>query len=177
MEIVNRVETSGIITLDLEEYYSPRPRFALDIAPWLWQGLVLREKEFRAAVADHHWGQYQGGAVAVFCSEPEAIIQTWAWMLLGTQLAQAQAFFVIGTADELEKALFNQALAALNPADFAGKRVVLKGCSNLAVPGAAYGQLAARLVPHVQSLMFGEACSAVPIFKRKKEPASPVTPA
>ena len=176
MEILNRVEASGIITLDLEELYSPRPRAVLDIAPWLWQGLVLREKDFRDEMASHNWEAYRGAAVAVFCSEPDALIQTWAWMLIGAKLAQVDAFFVVGTAEELEKELFRQAIAGINPADFTGKRVVLKGCSTLPVPGAIYGELAARLQPHVQSLMFGEACSAVPVFKKKKEPAPATAP-
>jgi hypothetical protein len=177
MEIINRVEASGIVTLDLEDYYSPRARVQLDIAPWLWQGLVLREKDFRDAVAAHNWSQYQGAAVAVFCSEPDAIVQTWAWMLLGTRLAQVDAFFTIGTPEELEKALFAEALSSIRLEEFAGKRVVLKGCSQHPVPGAVYGQLAARLLPHVQSLMFGEACSAVPVYKRKKDTALPTVSA
>jgi Protein of unknown function (DUF2480) len=171
MEIINRVDASGIVTLDLEEFYPTRPRFELDIAPWLWQGLVLKERDFRDAVAAYDWEQYRGGAVAVFCSEADALIQTWAWMLVGARLAQVQAEVVIGTGDELEKELFRRALGGLELADFEGKRVVLKGCSKHAVPASAYGELAARLLPHVQSLMFGEACSAVPIYKKKRDAA------
>lgn len=171
--ILNRVSASGIVTLDLEEYHSDRPRHALDIAPWLWQGIVLREKEFRDFVAAHNWELYRGGAVAVFCSEPDAIVQTWAWMLIGTRLAQVDAFFVVGSAEELEKELFRQALATLDIEALRGLRVVLKGCSKHPVPASAYGELAARLTPIVQSLMFGEACSAVPVYKKKKEAPAP----
>ncbi len=166
--IVNRVQNSGIITLDLEEYYFAGPRYGLDIAPWLWQGLVLKEQDFRDQVAAHNWEQYRGGAVAVYCSEPEALIQTWAWMLVGNRLAQAGAQVVVGTEAELEAELFRRAMAGIDVQSLAGARVVLKGCSKHPVPPSAYGELAARLTPVVQSLMFGEACSAVPVYKRKK---------
>jgi hypothetical protein len=172
MDIINRVEASGIVTLDLEDYYSSKPRFALDIAPWLWQGLVLKEKDFRDQVAAHNWEQYRGGAVAVFCSEPEALIQTWAWMLIGSRLALVEADIVVGNTEALELELFRRALATISVEEFTGKRVVLKGCSKHDVPSAAYGELTARLIPHVASLMFGEACSAVPVYKKKKEAAT-----
>ena len=129
---------------------------------------MLKEQDFRDAVAAHDWAQYQGGAVAVYCSEPDALIQTWAWMLVGNRVAQAGAQVVIGSEAERDAELFRRALAAIDVAALAGARVVLKGCSKHPVPAAAYGELAARLTPVVQSLMFGEACSAVPIYKRKK---------
>jgi hypothetical protein len=176
LEIVNRVASSGLITLDLEEYYDPRPRHSLDIAPWLWQGLVLREQEFRDAIAAHAWEMYRGGVVAAFCSAEDAIVQTWAWMLIGTRLAAVEATLVVGTPEELERTLFRQALAKLDIESLRGARVVLKGCSALPVPGSAYGELAARLAPVVQSLMFGEACSAVPVYKQKKASALPTIP-
>lgn len=171
--ILNRVAASGIVTLDLEEYYSDKARHTLDIAPWLWQGMVLREKEFRDHVAAHDWEPYRDGAVAVYCSEADAIVQTWAWMLIGTRLAQVGATLVVGTAEELEKELFRQALAQIDTEALRGVRVVLKGCSKHPVPASAYGELAARLTPVVQSLMFGEACSAVPVYKKKKEAPAP----
>ena len=167
--IPNRVQASGIITLDLEEFFPTQRRMVLDVVPWLWQGMVLKEKDFRDQVAAHDWEAYRDAAVAVYCSEEDALIQTWAWMLVGSRLAQVGARMVVGRPDELERELFRQALAGLDIEPFRCARVVLKGCSKHEVPPSAYGELAARLTPHVQSLMFGEACSAVPVYKKKKE--------
>lgn len=163
-QIVNKVAQSGLITLSLEDYYPRAQRAELDIAPWLYEGVMLREKDFRAAVAAHDWSQYQGQLVAVYCSE-EAIIPPWAYMLLGAHLAPYAERCFFGRAEERELLLMEEALNNLELSCYRDQRVILKGCSDLPIPPQAYLRFATRLQPLVKSLMFGEACSTVPIYK------------
>ena len=165
--IDNRVARSGLITIDLEDYLDHTPRADLDLAPWLWQGLALREKDFRQDVAIHDWAKYTGTAVAVHCSA-DALIPAWAYMIVATRLAGVAATVVAGTPQELERVLARRALARLDAAALSGARVVVKGCSDKPVPEAAYLEIALLLAPHVASLMYGEACSAVPVYKKGK---------
>ena len=167
LEIKNRVAGSSLITLDLEDYYHQGPRIELDMADWLWEGVMLREKDFRERVAAHDWAQYAGANVAIICSA-DAIVPVWAFMLLVTRIAQYAHHVVVGDIDELESDLFRSALRSIDSSKYAGAKIVVKGCSKHPVPTAAYAELTRLLAPVVSSLMYGEACSAVPLYKRPK---------
>ena len=139
-----------------------------DIADNLWQGLALKEKDFRAFVKEHDWSQYAGQHVAVYCSV-DAIVPTWAYMLLASVLEPHAASVVFGSKETLETVLYNRALVAIKPEDFQDARVVIKGCGNLPVPESAYVELTRKLKPVVRSMMYGEPCSTVPIWKRPRK--------
>ncbi len=166
-EIVNRVANSGLITLDLEEYYHPGERIYFDLKDLLFQGLILKEKDFRAFVKEHDWSQYKDKNVAITCST-DAIIPTWAYMLIAVQLEPYAHLSVSGTLENLEQALFQQALEKINPEDYKGSRIVVKGCSNLPVPTYAYTEIVRLLRPYAASIMYGEPCSTVPLYKKPK---------
>ncbi|MCE7062729.1 DUF2480 family protein [Dyadobacter sp. CY343] len=166
-EIVNRVATSGIVSLDLEELYQPGERVLYDIKDNLWQGMILREKDFREFLKVHDWAQYAGKHVAIICSE-DAIVPTWAYMLLAVQLEPHAKTVIFGDLNALEDLLFHNAIQKLDIDSFAGKRVVVKGCSKVEVPVLAYVEVSRLLKPVVQSLMFGEPCSTVPLYKKPK---------
>jgi hypothetical protein len=172
--IINRVASSGLVTIELEQLYHPGPRVAFDLAPQLYQGLVLREKEFRDFLKQHDWEQYRGQNVAVFCSE-DAIVPVWAYMLLAIYLEPVAHLVVFGGLEALEDALFRDALAQLQPADYQGAKVVIKGCSHRPVPPSAFVEVARRLRPVAASIMYGEPCSTVPLYKKPvaKVPVQP----
>jgi hypothetical protein len=164
-EIVNRVANSSIVTFDLEEYYPVGDRILLDIKDQLYQGLVLKEKDFRDFIRNHDWSQYQNKFVAITCST-EAIIPTWAYMLVAIALRPFVKSVEFGTLEQLEEKLYQDVLAKVNWDQFHNARVVVKGCSKVNVPASAYVTAVSYLQPIVASLMFGEACSTVPLFKR-----------
>lgn len=164
--IINKVANSGLLTLDLEDYYHPGERVVYDLKDNLFHGLILKEKDFREFLKGHDWGQYSGKNVAIICSA-DAIVPTWAYMLLATHLEPYANFFVFGSLDTLEEALFAQALAKIDVASFKDARVVVKGCGNLPVPIYAYVEITRLLKSHVKSLMYGEPCSTVPLYKKK----------
>ncbi len=164
--IVNRVARSALITLDLADFYHPGERVVYDLAQNLYQGLILKEKDFRAFVKEHDWSTYAGKNVALTCTA-EAIVPTWAYMLLASALTPHAHLVVFGTLEQLEQALFQQALSRLNPEDYRDQRVVIKGCGEVPVPEYAYVEITRLLRPVVKSLMYGEPCSTVPVFKRK----------
>ncbi|MCE7068239.1 DUF2480 family protein [Dyadobacter sp. CY326] len=170
-EIVNRVAVSGIVSLDLEELYHPGERVLYDIKDNLWQGMILKEKDFREFLKAHDWAQYQGKNVAIICSE-DAIVPTWAYMLLAVQLEPYANAIVFGDLNALEDKLFADGIQKLNLSEFEGKRVVVKGCSKVTVPVSAYVEISRLLKPIVQSLMFGEPCSTVPLYKKPKSSIS-----
>ncbi|KAA0990591.1 DUF2480 family protein [Dyadobacter aurulentus] len=173
-EIVNRVATSGIVSLDLEELYQPGERVLYDIKDNLWQGMILREKDFREFLKSHDWAQYVGKHIAIVCSE-DAIVPTWAYMLLAVQLEPYAKTVIFGDLNALEDQLFKSAIQKLDIVSFTGKRVVVKGCSKVEVPISAYVEISRLLKPVVQSLMFGEPCSTVPLYKRPKSSISSST--
>lgn len=166
--IINRVANSGLITLDLEDYYHSGERVVYDLKDNLFMGMILKEKDFRAFLKEHDWSQYSGKNVAVTCTE-DAIVPTWAYMLLTLQLQPYAHTVVFGTLQDLDEKLYFDAIATIDPAAYEGKKVVVKGCSKVPVPTAAYVELTRRLAPVVQSLLFGEPCSTVPLYKRKSE--------
>ncbi len=165
-EIINRVEQSGIISLDLEDFYASGERVVYDIANDLFQGMILREKDFREHIKTNDWSVYEGKNVAIQCSE-DAVIPTWAYMLLSARLEPVANRVVFGDLLALEQALYQETIANLNPDDYKDKRVVVKGCGDLDIPTFAYTEIARFLKPLVKSLMFGEPCSTVPIYKKK----------
>jgi len=165
-EIVNKVAGSGLVSVDLAEFYPAGDRVVYDIKDNLFMGLMLREKDFREFVKEHDWSQYAGKNIAITCTA-DAIVPTWAYMLLANRMAPYAREIVFGNIDTLETILFEKTLTGLNVEQYRDKRVVIKGCGDVAVPNSAYIELTKRLTPVVKSLMFGEPCSTVPIYKRK----------
>jgi len=166
-EIVNKVATSGIVTLDLEKFYPQAERVVFDLKPLLWQEVALKEDDLRAFAKEHDWSQYKGNFVSVYCSA-DAIIPTWAYMLVATHLQPHAVFVTQGDADQLERAVFTRFVHQLDVEPYRNARIVVKGCSKLPVPLNAYVGLSAKLLPVVKSLMFGEPCSTVPLYKAPK---------
>lgn len=167
-EIVNKVAQSGLITIDLEEYYPKGERIVLDIKDQLFQGLILREKDFREFIKNEDWNKYKDKYVALLCSA-DAIVPTWAYMLLATQLEPVAKKVVFGNLETLETILYNEVLSKIKAEDYKDARIVIKGCGNLPVPKAAYVQLTSLLRPFAKSIMYGEPCSTVPLYKKGKE--------
>ncbi len=166
-EIVNRVSQSKLVTFDLETIYPDGKRLTLDIVQWLDQGFILREKSFRESLQQHDWNQYQDSFVAVCCST-DAIVPAWAFMLVTSKLTGIATKVVSGTLEMLETVLFSELISALDLAPYEGVPVIIKGCSEKPVPENAYILLTQRLQNVARSLMFGEACSSVPLFKKPK---------
>lgn len=166
-QIVNRVAASNLVTFDLEEFYAPGERVLFDIKDLLFQGLILKEKDFREFIRQRDWSEFKGKFVAVTCSA-DAVVPTWAFMLLATVLQPFAQQVVFGSLEDLEKTLFLQRLNGVDWNKFRDEKVVIKGCSKVQVPVAAYVEAANRLRPLASSIMFGEACSTVPLFKQKK---------
>jgi len=165
-EIVNRVAGSKLITFDLESYYPEGTRTLIDIEVWLFQGLLLREKEFRTAIDQHDWSHYQNHYIALHCST-DAIIPGWAYLLLTSKLVPFAKKIVVGSLEVLDTILYEDLLGTLDTKPFEDKPVIIKGCSNKPVPEGAYIALLQKLQPVTRRLMYGEACSSVPLFKRK----------
>jgi hypothetical protein len=163
-EIVNRVANSPIVTIDLEEFYSPLVRYQFDIKDYLFQGLVLRETEFRVALREFEWIKFENGCVAVFCSA-DAIVPNWAFMLVGTYLGKLGIEYVVGDMNALEQYLFEKAFTKIDIESYRNRPVVVKGCSKVPVPLFAYGRILSLLQPVAKSIMYGEPCSTVPLYK------------
>lgn len=169
-EIVNRVAQSPLITFDLADYYHQGERVIYDVAENLFQGMILREKDFRAFVKEHDWAAYAGKNVAIMCSV-EAIVPVWAYMLLTLKLEPYAHMVVFGTLEELESALFRNALKNIDLSVFEDKPVVVKGCGDLPIPTAAYVEVSRLLRPLAKSVMYGEPCSTVPLYKKPRKKA------
>ncbi|MGY6558054.1 MAG: DUF2480 family protein [Nitritalea sp.] len=167
-EIVNRVAQSPLYTLDLETFYQRGERVGFDLAPFLWQGLALKEADFREALKGQDWSSYAGKFVYIHCSA-DAIIPHWAYMLVGTYLQDEGVFFVVGDANTLEQALFDAAFAKFPVEEVEDRPLVVKGCSSVTLPLYVYGKVLSRLQGHVKSIMWGEPCSTVPLYKRKRK--------
>jgi hypothetical protein len=163
--IINKVANSGLVSFDLEDLYHQGERIVYDLKENLFMGMILKEKDFREFLKTHDWTQYEGKNVAVICSE-DAVIPTWAYMLLTLKLQPLANLVVFGDLQALESKLFYEAIAKINPEEYRGQRVVVKGCSKVPVPVTAYVEITRILQPVVQSLMFGEPCSTVPLYKK-----------
>ncbi|MCB0461213.1 MAG: DUF2480 family protein [Flavobacteriaceae bacterium] len=166
-EIINRVANSKLVTIDLEDYYPEGERVMFDIKDWLLEGLVLREKVFRQHASEHNWQQYENSYVALTCST-DAIVPAWAYMLLSTYLEPYAAKIVIGDLTTLETSIYQHIIHELDVSEFQDKPIIIKGCSNKPIPDNAYIQLTTKLKPIAKSIMYGEACSSVPLYKKPK---------
>ena len=166
-EIINRVAQSKLVTFDLEELYVPGERKTLDIAQWLDQGIILREKSFRESVKNLNTTSFKNSFVALYCST-DAIVPAWAYMLVAARLQDSATRVIQGNLETLETILYTEQLAQLNTEKYKNLPVILKGCADKPVPQNAYLLLIEKLQPQVSSLMFGEACSSVPLFKKTK---------
>ena len=166
-EIINRVANSKLTTFDLEDFYPSGERILFDIKEWLLEGLVLRESIFREKALAHDWSQYKDAYVALTCST-DAIIPAWAYMLLSTHLNPYAKKTVIGDLQTLETILYTEIISKMDLSNLKDKPVIIKGCSHKPVPENAYLLLIEKLQPLVKSLLYGEACSSVPLFKKKK---------
>lgn len=165
-EIVNRVSNSQLITFDLEEFYTPGERSLFDIKNFLFQGIILKEKDFRDSIKNHDWSQYEGKHVGIICSA-DAIIPTWAFMLLSIALQPYAKRVIFGNLVELESQLFFDKLSQVDWEKFRDKKIIIKGCSKVEVPLSAFVEATNRLRSIANSIMFGEPCSTVPLFKKK----------
>jgi hypothetical protein len=166
-EIINRVSNSGLISFDLEEYYHKGERVVFDIKDNLFQGLILKEKDFREFLKNHDWTFYKNKNVGIICSE-DAIVPTWAYMLLVSKMEPYANMVVFGDLSDLEQSLFKDALNRIDLSHFKDAKVVIKGCGNFPVPIYAYTEITRLLRPVASSIMYGEPCSTVPIYKKAK---------
>ena len=165
-EIVNRVAQSQLVTFNLEDIYPAGDRKLFDISQWLFEGLILREKEFRNTIEAHDWQQYSSVYVALTCST-DAIIPAWAYMLITIKLTPYARKIVVGDLEQLESAIFQEVLANFDVTPYNNKPVIIKGCAHKPIPQNAYVMLTAKLQPIAKSIMYGEACSSVPLFKKR----------
>lgn len=166
-QIINKVANSSLITFNLEDYYEHGERVLLDIKDQLYEGLLLREKDFRDFIKTHDWAAYENKLVAITCST-DAIVPTWAYMLLASALQPFARRVVFGSLQDLEIENYRNTLSKISWSDYADAKVVIKGCSKVDVPVAIYVEVINLLRPYASSLMFGEPCSTVPLFKRSK---------
>jgi hypothetical protein len=165
-EIRNKVAESGLITLDPEKYYPVKEPQTFDIKDFLYREMLLREKDFRESMDQYNWSQYQNAHVVVFCSS-DAIIPLWVYMLVSSKLMGIAGKVTVGSVDEAIKSDFLEQIHSIDRQIFADKRVIIKGCGEKDIQPYAYEALASHLLPVVKSLMYGEPCSTVPIYKRK----------
>lgn len=164
--IINKVASSDLITLDLEEFYPSGETVVFDLKDFLFKGLVLKEKDFREALKIFNWEQYRNKNVAITCSV-DAIVPIWAFMLVAVNLDGIANYYRFGSEMELLTDIFFQNLNKLNVEDYRNKKLLVKGCSDKEVPASVYVEVGRLLLPVVKSLMYGEACSNVPLMKRK----------
>lgn len=166
-KILNKVATSSILTFDLEDLYPKGERVTYDLKINLFQELILREKDFREFVKNHDWSQYEGKFVNVICSV-DAIVPMWAFMVVVSNLEPYAKKVVIGTKQELESELYREIFDSFDWQTFEDKKVVIKGCSKIQIPNYVYGEVTRRLASIAKLIMFGEACSSVPVYKKPK---------
>ena len=166
-EIINRVAKSSLKTINLEDFYPSEKRTIIDIKPWLFKGFILKEKDFRDALKNYDWATYKNQYIALTCSS-NAIIPSWAYMLIATYLNPIAKKIVVGNLQELENAIFQDILTNFDYSVYQNLPVIIKGCANQPIPETAYIQLIKNLQPIAKSIMFGEACSSVPLFKATK---------
>jgi len=166
--LVNRVAKSGIITINLEDYYPQGEIVVFDIKDYLFKGLILKEKDFRAALKEHDWTQYQDKHLVIQCST-DAIVPVWAYQLITVYAAPYAQTITEGSKDDFIKLYYYRTLQNLPLEDYTDKRIVIKGCSDKnPVPPAAYAEMARLLMPVAKKIMYGEPCSMVPLYKKKK---------
>ncbi len=164
-DIVNKVAQSQLITLNPLDYFADEV-VVFDLKDFLFMELILKEKEFREALKNFNWSQYEGKNVTIICSA-DAIIPLWAYMLTTTYLQPVAASIMTGSVEECRKELFTRKIYSEDFTSYEGKRIVLKGCGDATIPEYAYTALTQALLPYAKSIMYGEPCSTVPVFKRK----------
>lgn len=164
-EIVNRVANSKLVTIDLDSLYPKGERILLDISPWLFQGLIVREKEFRASLKEHDWEQYKDKYVVLTCST-DAIIPGWAYLLITTYLQPFAKLIIKGSIEDLDTILFTKVINALDLSLYQDKPIIITGCSDNPIPESSYLLLLQKIMPIATSVLYGEACSSVPLFKK-----------
>jgi len=167
-EFVNKVAESGIITIDLEKYFPTEPIIVFDIKEYLFMGLILKEKDFRQALKELDLQKYQNKIIAVTCTA-DAIIPMWAYMLISSTLQPISREIIFGNETEVKKKILLRNIHRINKESFSDKRVVVKGCGEQPIPEEAYLEITNLLRPVVKSIMFGEPCSTVPVYKKPKE--------
>jgi len=167
-QIVNRVAHSSLVTLNLEDYYHPGPRVVYDLKEHLFQGLILREKDFRDSLKQEDWSKYKDQNVAVICSA-DAIIPQWAYMLIAVHLEPYANMVVFGDLQALEQTLFQNALASIDLGLYKDAKIVIKGCGEIPIPEFAYVEISRLLRPVAASIMYGEPCSTVPIYRKSRK--------
>jgi hypothetical protein len=166
---VNKVAESGLITLDLEKFYPKGETAVFDLKDHLFMGLILKEKDFREALKKLDWSVYQDKNVALTCSA-DAIIPVWAWMLVVSYLQPVAKEIVMGDEKELHRSLYLKNIDAIDVNEFAGQRVVIKGCGETPIADYVYMEITKKLRPVVKSIMYGEPCSTVPVYKQPTAP-------
>jgi len=166
-EIENKVANSGIITIDPEEFYTSGERVLFDIKPMLFKEIILKEKDFREQIKNTDWNKFKDKYVAIICTA-DAIVPTWAYMLLTLAMQPYAKKVVFGDMSILENELFNEKMASLNIEQYRDARIVIKGCGEKEIPANVYVKLTALLKPIVKSIMYGEPCSTVPLYKAPK---------
>ena len=166
-EIINKVANSALVVFDLEDYYPNGIRTQIDLSQWLYEGFLLREKDFREALKNHEWTQYENHYVAVHCAT-DAIIPAWASILVTTYAAPFAKKIVLGSINDLNTALYQEILNQIDYSQYQDKPLILKGCSHKPVPESAYVFAVQQLQKVARSIMYGEACSAVPLFKKAR---------
>ena len=154
------------VQFDLQDLHLKGERVLFDLKPFLFEELILKEKDFREQIKNHDWKSYESKFVALTCTA-DAIVPTWAFMLVASQLQPFAKKMVFGDLNKLEEELFRTQILKLDLSDYTDKRITIKGCSNVYVPPSAYVEITALLRPIAKSIMYGEACSTVPLFKRK----------
>lgn len=167
-EIVNKVENSSLVQIDLATFYPKGKRTTFDIKPWLFQDLILKEKDFREHVKNHNWEQYQDQYVSIMCSS-DVIIPSWAFLLIALALESFAKKSVYGNQETLETVIFEEVFASHDFTQYQDAKVIIKGCGNLPIPQQAYINFISQLKPYTNSIMFGEPCSAVPLYKAPKK--------
>jgi hypothetical protein len=166
-EIINKVAESGLVTIDLEKYLPKKESIVVfDLKDFLFMGMILKEKDFREALKKHDWNNYRDKYVAITCSA-DAIIPVWAYMLVTTYLQPVARETIVGTEKEIYKSILLKNISSIEPSEFNGSRVVLKGCGETPIDDYAYAEATRVLLPVAKSIMYGEPCSTVPIFKKK----------
>lgn len=166
-EIINKVAESGLVTIDLEKYLPQKEEIAVfDLKDFLFMGMILKEKDFREALKQHDWEKYRNRNVAITCSA-DAIIPVWAYMLVTSYLQPVAKETLVGNEKEVYKAILLKNISSINVSDFSDKRVVLKGCGETPIDDFAYAEATRKLLPVAKSIMYGEPCSTVPVYKKK----------
>jgi hypothetical protein len=163
--IVNKVAKSPILNIDLKEWEVEGERLTYDLAQHLFQGLILKEKDFREEIATQDWASYEGKHVAVYCSA-DAIVPTWAFMVIASELAPFAKTVAFGSLDDLEQKIWDRLFQKIDWVTYGKKVVIVKGCSDIPVPEYAFVSLSQHLAKHARKLMFGEPCSTVPVYKK-----------